>query len=234
MSILLCRTFLPVCLLAGIAPGSTSLRSMAEAPENSSPRLPPAPDWLKYVDQGGRYQRLKGYQTSQGVKLEIVAEDPTVLCPIELAFSDDGTPFVTECRHDPEPTATTSILTNRDGSRRTVATPTKRAQDVVKALRDTAGKWVFDAGKMVLEENFPSGILSQDGWLYLAVQETIRRYRAGTPGEAYDVREVIARGFATHLKGVSGLALGPDGLLYGAAGDGDHLVEGSDGSRGSC
>src|SRR5262249_19878168 len=52
------------------------------------------------------------------------------------------------------------------------------------------------------------------------------------PGGAYDIKQVIARGFCGfHHHQVSGLTIGNDGWLYVTSGDDDNYVEGSDGSR---
>src|SRR5262249_48449560 len=120
----------------------------------------------------------------------------------------------------------------KDGSKRDVVTVRKRVKDVVKTLRDTQGKGVFDEAKVVLEDEFPSSILLHDGWLYLSGRGSVRRYRQRQPGGDYDVKEVIARGFCGFWRQqVSGLSIGNDGWLYITSGDADNHVEGSDGSR---
>jgi glucose/arabinose dehydrogenase len=224
------RAALPFYLAAAIGVAAPTPGRPVDAPEKTANARPPAPEWVKLVDQGGD-PRLRGYQAPEGVKVEIVAEGPAVAGPVALAFADDGTPYVIEWRPSPEPPAKTETLTYKDGTRRTVTTMAKRNRDAIKVLRDSAGKGVYDEAKVVLEEDFPSAILLHDGWLYVAGQGTVRRYKPSKPGGLYDVREVVARGFDGLPRGVSGLALGNDGLLYVAAGEGDHVVEGSDGSR---
>ena len=46
------------------------------------------------IDQGANDPRLKGYMTPEGIKVEIVAEAPTVGVPTAMTFADDGTPYV--------------------------------------------------------------------------------------------------------------------------------------------
>ena len=53
----------------------------------------PAPKWLKYIDQGDNDPRLKGYRTPEGVKVEIVADAPTVLNPIGMTFGLTARPM---------------------------------------------------------------------------------------------------------------------------------------------
>ncbi len=50
----------------------------------------PAPKWLKIIDQGVNDPRLKGYFTPEGLKVEIVSENPVVVNPVGMTFGDDG------------------------------------------------------------------------------------------------------------------------------------------------
>ena len=47
----------------------------------------PAPKWLKIIDQGINDPRLKGYFTPEGIKVEIVADYPTVVNPVRSGIS---------------------------------------------------------------------------------------------------------------------------------------------------
>ncbi len=202
--------------------------------QSSPPR--PAPKWLKFIDQGVNDKRLKGYITPEGIKVEIVADAPTVINPVGMTFATDGTPYVLEWRPDQGPNSFPEAsldFTYKDGSKRKVATMSKkRVKDVVKVLRDSTGKGVFDEAKVILEDELPSSILLHNGWLYLSGRGTVRRYKQSKPGGDYDVKEVIAQGFCGfHHHQVSGMTIGNDGWLYITAGDDDNVVEGSDGSR---
>jgi putative membrane-bound dehydrogenase-like protein len=198
-----------------------------------SPTLP-APAGLTFIDQGSNDPRLKGYRTPAGFKLEIVAEEPTVVNPVGMTFANDGTPYVLEWRPSPgdEWKETPVTFTYKDGSTRLVATMKKRVKDVVKTLADSKGKGIYDKSTTILEEELPSSILLHDGWLYLSGRGSIRRYRQSKPDGPYDVKQVIAHGFCGfHHHQVSGMTIGNDGLLYVTSGDDDNRVEGSDGSR---
>jgi hypothetical protein len=135
----------------------------------------PAPAWLRYqswfgpgplrlIDQGRYDPRLKGYLTPEGIKVEIVAEHPTVTSPAGMTFAEDGTPYVLEWRSGGLPPLPEHPLTftYKDGTTRTVATSKKRVLDVVKMLRDTRGHGIFDQATVVLEEESPSSILRHD------------------------------------------------------------------------
>jgi quinoprotein glucose dehydrogenase len=195
----------------------------------------PTPKWLKFKDQGDDDPRLKGYRTPEGIKVEIVAEAPTVVNPVGMTFANDGTPYVLEWRPDQGPNnfpESSLEFTYKDGSKHKVAVMTKNVKDVVKVLRDTKGKGVYDEAKVILEDELPSSILLHDGWLYLSGRGTVRRYKQSKPNGPFDVKEVVAQGFCGfHHHQVSGMTIGNDGWLYLTAGDDDNDVEGSDGSR---
>src|SRR4051812_27580286 len=118
-----------VSLLAAISAGS------AEKDDFNQQQFParPAPDWLKLVDLRRSEPRLKGYTAPEGVKVEIVAEAPTVVNPVGMTFADDGTPHVIEWLPSPgdDWRETPVEFRYRDGSKRTFATMRKRVKDVV-------------------------------------------------------------------------------------------------------
>src|SRR5207248_1801847 len=132
-----------------------SLVAVDAKPDTTQSPARPAPKGLRIVDQGDTEPRLKGYKTPEGFKVEIVAEAPVVVHPIALTFAADGTPFVLE-RRPPGPNdpvrEVEETFTYKDGSKRKVVVPKKSTLDVVKALRDTQGKGVFDEAKVVHED----------------------------------------------------------------------------------
>ncbi len=221
------------CLLFAAAAPAQPTPPPPELTQQQSPTRP-APKWLKIIDQGANDPRLKGYFTPEGLKVEIVAEEPTVVNPVGMTFADDGTPYVLEWRPSPgdEWKETPETFTYKDGSTRKVATMKKRVKDVVKVLRSTKKDGRYDEAKVILEDELPSSILLHDGWIYLSGRGSLRRFKQSKPGGPYDVKEVIAQGFCGfHHHQVSGMTVGNDGWLYVTSGDDDNYVEGSDGSR---
>lgn len=191
----------------------------------------PAPKGLHFIDQGEHDPRLKSFKTPEGFKVEIVAEAPVVVNPVAMTFATDGTPYVLE-RLPGEAREVEETLAYKDGSTRKVLTMKKNVPDVVKVLRDSKGKGIYDESKVVLKDDLSSSILLHDGFFYLSGRGTVRRHRQSKPDGDYDVKEVIAQGFSgLGRQQVSGMTIGPDGWLYLTAGDNDNHVEGSDGSR---
>jgi putative membrane-bound dehydrogenase-like protein len=215
--------------------GDSSVRSQPKTNINQDQSPPlPKPDWVQYIDQGVNDPRLKGYITPEGIKVEIVAEEPTVINPVGMTFGPDGTLYVLEWvpaegENFPESSV---VFTYKDGTKKKVAIMKKPVKDLVKTLTLNAARGVYDKSQVILEEELPSSILIYDGWLYVTGQGTVRRYQQSKPGGAYDKKEVIAQGFCGfHHHQVSGLTIGNDGWLYITSGDDDNFVEGSDGSR---
>src|SRR5262249_13230961 len=126
----------PALALSALLPLARSSRAdddpapRQDAPRDTSPALP-APQGLKFIDQGKHDRRLAGYRTPEGIKVEIVAEAPVVVNPIGLTFADDGTPFVLEWVPSPgdEQRQETIEFTYKNGSKRQVALPRKRKKD---------------------------------------------------------------------------------------------------------
>jgi glucose/arabinose dehydrogenase/HEAT repeat protein len=193
----------------------------------------PAAEPPKFIDQGDHDPRLKGVQTPEGFLVEVVAESPVVADPLALAFADDGAPYVLERPADPaDGKEAVEEITYKDGAVRKLAVAPRRVKGAVKVLRDTKGKGVYDEAKVVVEDDLPTGLLLDDGWLYLCGRGSVRRYKQGKADGPFDVTEVVARGFGGFgPRQVSGMAVGADGRLYLACGSGDNDVEGSDGSR---
>jgi putative membrane-bound dehydrogenase-like protein len=200
-----------------------------------SPTKPP-PFPIKYVDQGQFDPRLKGYQTPEGFRLEIVATDPTVVNPVGMTFTPDGRLLVLEWAPDPYSDGRwfefKETFRYKDGSTKQVATMKKFVGDPLKELTLNPKTGQYDAAKVIIVDELPSTVLYHDGWVYLTGRGTVRRYRQSKPGGLWDIKETIAQGFCGfHHHQVSGLTLGNDGKLYITSGDDDNFVEGSDGSR---
>ena len=116
----------------------------------------PLPAWLKgdgkFIDQEANDKRLKGYITPEGIKVEIVADCPTVINPVGMTFSTDGTPYVLEWRPSPgdEWRETAETITYKDGSQRKIATMKKRVKDDVKTLASTKNDGIYDKDHLIL------------------------------------------------------------------------------------
>jgi putative membrane-bound dehydrogenase-like protein len=227
-------TFVPFALIGMFLSGLAAQQKPFDLKQIQSPPKP-APEGLKFIDQGQFDQRLKGYLTPEGFKVEIIAEEPVVINPVGMTFGDDGSLYVLEWRpvkgqenNFPESSVT---FTYKDGSKRKVAIMKKPIKDLLKLLLE-GGKGLYPKSKNVLEDELPSSILLHEDKIYLTGQGTVRAFEQSKPGGPYDVKKIIAQGFCGfHHHQVSGLTLGNEGWLYITSGDDDNVVEGFDGSR---
>ncbi len=81
--------------LAGIVLAVTASCAWIRAADKPAASAPdatpkPAPAWVKIIDQGDLDPRLKGYKTPEGVKVEIVAENPVAPNPTGVIVGLDG------------------------------------------------------------------------------------------------------------------------------------------------
>ena len=150
-----------------------------------SPRKP-APEWFKIIDQGDKDARLKGYTTPEGIKLEIVAEQPDVVNPVGMTFGRRWHAFTSSngCPATSNWNEVTETFTYKDGTKRTGRHHEEAVKDVVKTLALQQGERRLRRAQVILEDELPSSILIHDGWLYLSGRGTVRRYRRVEAGRA--------------------------------------------------
>jgi quinoprotein glucose dehydrogenase len=192
--------------LAGVAlavAASCPLTRAADAPAASAPEpVPkPAPSWVKIIDQGNLDARLKGYKTPEGVKVEIIAENPVVVNPIGMTFAEDGTPYVL---------VRDAIKTLSDGKGKGVYDTSRVVLEIEKA----SGVLLHDRWLYVAEGGTVRRYRQSKGEGAYDVKEVVAQGFGGRGGCQ-----------------ASGMTIGLDGRLYLTAGHGDNIVKGSDGSR---
>ncbi|MSR54816.1 MAG: hypothetical protein EXS09_16235 [Gemmataceae bacterium] len=189
-----------------------------------------APEALSYIDHGKSDPRLKGYRTPEGFKLDIVATVPTLQNPVGMTFGPDGTLFVLEWKADPFAVPVEEIVRYKDGSTRSYFASKKQVKDCVKALVHDTESGAFNSGRVIVEDESPTGILIHGGWLYTSGRGTVRRWMLDKvrDGKSHAAKpEILLRGLHPEL---SGLSVSPDGWLYVTTGP-DADVEGTDGTR---
>lgn len=229
MSTALIRSAAAFCLVLGSVVAGVAFCQERPA-KVASVRPLPAPRGLRLVDVSGADKRLAGYRAPEGFEVAIVAEGPVVGRGVALTFADDGTPYLLETGFTAGdlPRTVRTTVKYRDGTTRQVVTRTKKTRDLVKALSSSRKDGPRDQARVVVEDEGASAMLLHDGWVYLAGGTSLRRYRPGKPGAA----ETIVRGLGVVGDGPAmTLHSGNDGQLILGVGAGDHVLEGSDGSR---
>lgn len=196
-----------------------------------SPHLP-TPEWVRQIDLGAGDPRLAGLYVPEGVRVEIVAEEPVVVNPVGMRFDDAGNLYVLEWRVAPDAQHTSYEVHFRDGSVGRVNRMQKGVRDQLKRLHDVDGDGRYESAEVVLDDlEIPSSLLWHEGWLYLTSIGHVVRRRAVEAGGAWAEEELVRGLCGFHHHQASGLTLSHDGWLYITAGDDDNRGEGSDGSR---
>lgn len=146
-------------------------------------------------------QALKSIRVPEGFRVEMVASEPMVQDPINLAFSPDGSVWVVEMADYP--------LGAADGGR-------------VKRLRDSDGDGKLDEVKVFASGlSFPTSVMPwRDGALIIAAPDIIFARDKDGDGVS-DQREVLLTGIAESnpQHRASGFELGLDGWLHFASGE---------------
>ena len=191
----------------------------------SSKKLKPS-----LVDQGQANSALKGISTLEGFKVEIVAQNPIVVNPSSICFSEDGKAFVLERSTNFTKKLKASSWTI--GNLKEGLALKKPVPDKIKALtiNKTTGLW--ESPITLLEPFSPSAFVLHDSFIYLADSGSILRYKIKPDGGLEMKSEIIIKGIAGFNEyQVNALSFGPDGWLYFHFPPGDSLIEGSDGGK---
>ncbi|MBI5760169.1 MAG: PQQ-dependent sugar dehydrogenase [Planctomycetales bacterium] len=136
----------------------------------------PAPKWVSIRDYGDTDPKLKGLRVPAGIKVEIVAEEPTTIDPVALSFDDNGEAYIIEWRQGDAKHGTYEV-TFQNGSKGTVNRMFKTTRDEFKKLIDSDGDGVWDKTVTLMNDlEMTSTAVYHDGWWYLpSVGHVLRR-----------------------------------------------------------
>ena len=182
------------------------------------------------IDQGESNPALKGIAVLEGFKVEIVAQNPNIVNPSSISFSNDGKVFVLE--RSPNFTKKLQASSWPIGNLKEGIALKKTIPDKIKALsiNKTTGLW--ESPTTLLEPFSPSAFVTYDSFIYLADSGSILRYKIKPDGGLELKSEIIIKGIAGFNEyQVNALTFGPDGWLYFHFPPGDSLLEGTDGKK---
>ncbi|TWU55874.1 neutral/alkaline non-lysosomal ceramidase N-terminal domain-containing protein [Rubripirellula reticaptiva] len=144
---------------------------------------------------------LNCMRVPEGFKIDLVAAEPLVVDPINVAFAADGSVWVVEMGDYPQGSPT--------GGR-------------VKRLEDTTGDGTLDAATLFLDGlDYPTSVYPwRDGAIVIAAPDVLFARDSDGDGKA-DEREVLLTGIgkANPQHRASGFEWGLDGMIYFGAGD---------------
>ncbi len=145
----------------------------------------------------------KTFTLAAGYEIELVAAEPQVVDPVDLAFDERGRLWVAEMIDYP--------YGDKEGN---------PPQGRVKLLEDLDGDGRYERARVVADRlRWPTGLCLWDGGAFVVSPPDLLYVKEG-------VREVVATGFGT--QNVQGLAnnlkWGPDLWIYGSAGTNGGLI----------
>ena len=157
-----------VCFLLALAP----LAGQAEEPETLKRALPRLP-------ATAATDAVATFRLAQGFRVELVASEPHVCSPVDMAFDEDGRLWVVEMIDYP--------YDERDG-----VPPEGR----IKVLEDDDGDGRFDRSFVFADRlRWPTGLCLWDGGVFLAAAPDIL-YLKDTDGDhKADRKEIVFTGF---------------------------------------
>ena len=147
----------------------------------------------------------KAFEVVPGLRVELVAAEPLVASPCAIAFDSKGRLFVAENRGYP--------IGPREG---------EKPAGVIALLEDTDGDGRMDKRTVFADGlTFPNGVLPWGGGLIVTCAPDVLFLKDNDGDGVADERKVLLTGFATtgstQLR-VNAPTIGPDGLIYLAAG----------------
>ena len=148
---------------------------------------------------------LKAFEAAPGLRVELVAAEPLVASPCAIAFDSKGRLFVAENRGYP--------IGPKEG---------EKPAGVIAMLEDTDGDGRMDKRTVFADGlTFPNGVLPWSGGLIVTCAPDVLFLKDNDGDGVADERKVLLTGFATtgstQLR-VNAPTIGPDGLIYLAAG----------------
>lgn len=149
-------------------------------------------------------EATKTFKLIDGMKIELVAAEPLVTSPVDLAFDEDGRLWVCEMNDYPFGPA--------EGN---------PPQGRVKVLEDVDGDGRMDRATVLVDElAWPTGLALWDGGCFVCAAPDIFYFKDTDGDGAADVREVVFTGFGKQNVQalLNNIKWGIDNWFYGASG----------------
>ena len=188
-------------------PRETDLSLGLEVDPKDVPDIPPVePDKV-----------LDTFRIKKGFRLELVAHEPMVVDPIQMAFDEDGRLYVVEMRWYQSETRTDLMFDERIGR--------------IRLLEDVDGDGRFDKSSIFADRlRYPSAVIPYDGGVYVGLEPDLIYLKDRNGDGVADFRQVVFTGFGNQRDRLdsqmfmNSLTWGLDNRIHGAKGHGGTIT----------
>ena len=188
-------------------PRETDLSLGLEVDPNEVPDIPPVePDKV-----------LETFRIKKGFRLELVAHEPMVVDPIQMAFDEDGRLYIVEMRWYQAETRTDLMFDERIGR--------------IRLLEDVNGDGRFDKSTIFADKlRYPSAVIPYDGGVFVGLEPDLIYLKDRNGDGVADFREVVFTGFGNQRDRLdsqmfmNSLTWGLDNRIHGAKGHGGTIT----------
>ncbi len=156
------------------------------------------------------------FRVKKGFRLELVAHEPMVIDPIQMAFDEDGRLYVVEMRWYQAETRTDLMFDERIGR--------------IRLLEDSNGDGRFDKSTIFADRlRYPSAVLPYDGGVFVGLEPDIVYFKDRNGDGVADSRQVVFTGFGNQRDRLdsqtflNSLTWGLDNRIHGAKGHGGTI-----------
>ena len=152
-------------------PRETDLSLGLEVDPKEVPDIPPVePDKV-----------LDTFRIKKGFRVELVAHEPMVVDPIQMAFDEDGRLYIVEMRWYQSETRTDLMFDERIGR--------------IRLLEDLNGDGRFDKSTIFADKlRYPSAVIPYAGGVYVGLEPDLIYLKDRNGDGVADVREVVFTG----------------------------------------
>ena len=167
------------------------------------PRVPPTPPEKAEAT----------FETLHGFRMELIAAEPLVASPVDLAYDEDGRAYVVEMRDYPYPEEKNAAPTVFPGT--------------VRLLEDADGDGKFDKATIFADQlAWPTSVCCYKGGVFVAAAPDIWYFKDTDGDHKADVRRKVFTGFSRYnVQAImNSLRWGLDNKIYGSAsGNGGNI-----------